>query len=103
MERNGVFRTLHPDGRPSNMLPGCNEVKVQDRSYLERMINHEERKEARLNEELGFLIWRYGELGRMRQRLEAREDLKSIKMVREKLRFVAAKKAIWNVFMNELD
>ena len=85
------------------MLPGCNPVKVRDRSYLERMISHKERKEARLEEEVGFFDWKYGVLGRLRRRLEARNALKHIKMLREKLRFVAAKKAIWNEYKNILD
>ena len=73
VERNGVFRTLHPIGNSFYMLPGCNPVKVQDSNYLERMIGHEDRKEASLNKELGFLNLRYGELGRLRRRLEARD------------------------------
>ena len=34
VERNGLFRTLHPNGNSSYMLPGCNPIKVKDRGYL---------------------------------------------------------------------
>ena len=56
VEKYGVCRTLHPEGNSSYMLPGCNQIKVADRGYLEKMIKHEERKEYRLEEEIIFFI-----------------------------------------------
>ena len=102
VERNGVFRTLYPIGRPSNMLPGCGGDKVRDPDYLHRMIAHEERKEFRIGEEIGFFNWKIEQLGNLRNRLEVKTAVQHVKVLRKKLRLVTAKKAIWNYYLEDL-
>ena len=103
VERNGVFRTLHPSDSSSYNLPGCNPTKVEDRVYLERMIDHEKRERKQGWSQKSIFYWKLTDLGRLRNRLESRNAVAHLKMLRENLRLVSAKKAIWNDFWNKLD